>query len=738
LASKILNKTLQDLEFPLVLNKVATLCQTQMGKELASHLVPFTEKSLLVAALAQTHEYLASYENDNRLPSHFFENSDKEIHLLQIEDSYLDVKSFLKIAKLADATNEHLKFLKKYKEYYPNLFDFSKTLSCNTGISKIILAKISSFGTINDNASPLLKAIRKELSEVKGMISSSFNVVLSKANASGYLADIKESLLDNQRVLAVKSMYRKKVKGFLLGKSKTGTIVFIAPEATQKYTRQLQNLEFEEAEEIIAILKALTNELRPFVEDLEAYQNYLAHIDCVAAKARYAFNIKGILPTISDAKECYFKDAYHPLLFEQNNKKGIVTVPQSLKLDQRQHIIVISGPNAGGKSITLKTIGLLQAMFQSGLLVPVHRKSTFHIFDTILTDIGDNQSIENQLSTYSYRLKNMRQFLRKSNDNTLLLIDEFGTGSDPELGGALAEVFLEEFHAKNAFGVITTHYANLKVLADELQFAVNANMQFDERSLEPLYKLFVGQAGSSFTFEVAGKNGIPYSLINRAKKKVSGEKVRLDRSISKLQKERNKLQKNSENLEKEQVLAKEKGDLLATDQEKLHQKLVDFNVLYEENQKMLTYGRKTNELLNRFFQTKSKKKLTADFFNWVNVEQTKYVKKTTPTTKEKKTKATKQKTTKQQKAVKEKLKQTEKKVLEEVAVIKKSEAKKAKIRVQEKASYVFKPNDRVRLEDGTAIGTITKIEKKKVFINYGNFTTTAKISQIELVEKSKS
>ena len=201
--------------------------------------------------------------------------------------------------------------------------------------------------------------------------------------------------------------------------------------------------------------------------------------------------------------------------------------PSNLRAHKTQQIIVISGPNAGGKSITLKTIGLLQVMLQSGILIPVHEKSEVSVFDKILTDIGDNQSIENQLSTYSYRLKNMRNFLKRCNDNTLFLIDEFGTGSDPELGGALAEVFLEEFYEKGAFGIITTHYSNLKVLASELEHVTNANMQFDQRSLEPLFKLHTGQAGSSFTFEVAQKNGIPFSLINRAKKKVEREKIRL-------------------------------------------------------------------------------------------------------------------------------------------------------------------------------------------------------------------
>jgi len=418
----------------------------------------------------------------------------------------------------------------------------------------------------------------------------------------------------------------------------------------------------------------------------------------------------------------------------KNKAQQIDTVPQSITLHQQQQIIVISGPNAGGKSITLKTIGLLQVMLQSGLLIPVDEKSETYIFDTILTDIGDNQSIENQLSTYSYRLKNMRYFLRKCNKNTLFLIDEFGTGSDPELGGALAEIFLEEFYNKKAFGIITTHYANLKVLANELENVTNANMQFNERTLEPLYKLFIGQAGSSFTFEVAQKNGIPYSLINKAKKRVETEKVRLDKTISKLQKERNRLQKNSDNLEKQKSKGQEHIDSLLEKEQKIQDKLAGFQELYDNNQRMLTVGRKVNELLNHYFQTNNKKQLNTELQKWIAAEKTKHLKKNPPkpTTKAEKKTA---KVVAQKK--KESLQKVEKEVLQKVVEVRKEKKKEAAKVAKAKANYVFKVNDRVRLVDGNAVGTIDKIEKKNVFINYGLFTTKAKIEQLELVEKGK-
>ncbi|VAW17553.1 Recombination inhibitory protein MutS2, partial [hydrothermal vent metagenome] len=512
------------------------------------------------------------------------------------------------------------------------------------------------------------------------------------------------------------------------------SIVFIAPEATLQFSRELQNLIYEEHQEIVRILKELTNSLRVYISDLNGYQNYLTKLDVTAAKAMYAKKINGCLPKITLEKRIYLRDAYHPILLVKNKEQNLKTVPQTLELNKNQQIIVISGPNAGGKSIALKTIGLLQVMFQSGLLIPVQERSETFFFEKILTDIGDNQSIENQLSTYSYRLKNMRNFLRKCNNNTLFLIDEFGTGSDPELGGALAEIFLEEFYTKGAFGIITTHYANLKVLASELENVANANMQFNEKTLEPLYKLFIGQAGSSFTFEVAQKNGIPFSLINKAKKRVEGEKIRLDKTISKLQKERNKLQQTSEILEKVKSKAVEQTDSLTEKQQKVQEKLESFQELYDNNLKMLSLGRKVNELIHRYFQTNNKKQLTTDFNKWVAIEKTKHLKKNPP---KPKTKLQKKQVKEKKQQVEKKLKTTEVDVLTEVIKVRKIKKIAAAKIEKHKANYVFKAKDKVRIIGSNSCGTIDKIEKKNVFINYGIFTTKTTLDKLELVESIK-
>ena len=730
----ISEKALQDLEFTTVIQQVATFSISELGKKQVLETLPYSNKKRLLRELEFTNEYLSSFESDNRIPNHGFDNIYKQIKRLTIEDSYIETESFLKIATTSETIKELKKYFKKFNTYFPQLSILSEKVDFVQEIIDDIKKVISPYGEVVDNASPELRKIRRSISGLNGKIGQSFSSALSKAKASGYLDDIKESIIDNHRVLAVLAMYRKKVSGSLLGSSKSGNIVYIAPQATLTYQRELQNLEYEEKQEVIRILKTLSHKIRPYSTLLESHLDYLTHLDVISSKTKYAYSINGLLPKIDKNKRVYFKDAFHPILFVNNKEENLEVIPQTIELNEKQQIIVISGPNAGGKSITLKTIGLLQIMLQSGILIPVNEQSETTIFDTILTDIGDNQSIENQLSTYSYRLKNMRYFLRNCNENTLFLIDEFGTGSDPELGGALAEIFLEEFYHKKAFGIITTHYSNLKVLANELDYVTNANMQFNEQTLEPLYKLYLGQAGSSFTFEVAQKNGIPFSLINKAKKRVETEKIRLDKTISKLQKERNRLHKNSENLEKQKSKGLKHIESLQDKEEKIQAKLAGFQELYDKNQKMLSLGRKTNELFNKYLQTNNKKELTLNFNKWVADEKIKYAKKNPI---KPKTKSQKQQAKIVKKQLQEVIQKVENEVMKKVVEIRKVKHKEAEKLAKLKSEYIFKINDSVRLIDGNSVGTIEKIEKKKAFINYGNFTTEASLEKLELVEKSK-
>jgi len=716
-------KTLQDLEFSTVLQQVSDHCVTVLGHEKALQIAPFSTKELLLNNLNLTNEYLSTFYNDNHIPNHGFDAITKEIKLLRIENTYLEVHGLKKIVSISLTTNEIVTFLKKFEDYYPNLNEFASHIEVTKVIIEKVDAIVDRFGDIKDNASPLLFDLRQSINKVKGQINQSFATALNMYHGLEYLDDIRESVVDNRRVLAIKAMYRRKVKGSIMGSSKTGSIVYMEPETTLKYSRELNNLEFEEQEEVVRILKELTNFIRPFLPLLENYQEFLIAIDVISAKAKYARSMNAILPEISEDKTMYLRDAYHPLLYLNNEKKKAKTFPQTIELKQDSRIIVISGPNAGGKSITLKTVGLLQVMLQSGLLIPVHERSKVCLFDRILSDIGDNQSIENHLSTYSYRLKQMNYFLKKCNKNTLFLIDEFGTGSDPELGGALAEAFLEEFYHREAYGIITTHYSNLKILANELPFMLNANMLFDEKSLDPLYKLVIGQAGSSFTFEVAQKNGIPFGLINRAKKKIERSKVRFDATIAKLQKERSKLERTGESLKLNEKKKGQEADKLEEINAKVQKKLESYQELYDSNQRLIYLGQKVNDIAEKFFDNKQKKVLMDELFKLVQIENSKR----------------KKVTVKEKKVIKAKEVQVKQEVEKVVTVIreKKKEAKKKAIQAP-KSKVSLKIGDRVRMHDGRAVGSIDKIEKNKAVVNYGIFTTNISLEELELVEAKKN
>ena len=713
----ISKKTLEDLEYNIVIDNISNHSVTSIGKDIINSLKPETKIELIDFNLNLVSEYLSSLDNDNNFPNHGFESITKELKIIEIENSQLEIESFRKIKHVVESTLSHVKFLKKFKTYYKNIYSLVENLNLEKSIVTEINSVVDKFGFIKDNASSELLDIRKGINTTKSKIRQTFSSALSLYNNSGYLDEIKESTIDNRRVLAVKAMYRRKIKGQMMGSSKTGSIVYIEPQETLIQSRKLQDLLYDEDQEIKKILKELTAYLSPFVSTLSNYQKYLAHIDVIYSKAKYANEINAIKPNISSIKKVSIKDAFHPLLYLSNKKQKIKTFPQTIKMYKSNRIIVISGPNAGGKSITLKTIGLLQLMVQSGILIPVHPSSEISIFKNIISDIGDNQSIENQLSTYSYRLKNMNSFLRKCNSDTLFLIDEFGTGSDPELGGALAEIFLEVFYERESFGVITTHYSNLKLLADELPFMSNANMQFNDKTLEPTFSLITGQAGSSFTFEVAEKNGIPYSLINRAKKKIERGKVRFDATIAKLQKQRIQLDKTASSLKNEESRFKRENERLNITNDKIKSKLINYQELFDSNQRMIVVGNKLNDIAQRFFNDNKKRSLVSEVIKLVDSLNSKRKKKN---------------------FLKNKLEKNRKKrtaqILETELIDIRKEKKKNKSKVIIKKNKVeLRVGDKVRLEESRSIGTIDKIEKNKAIVNYGTFTTEVDLVRLDIV-----
>ena len=719
----ISKKTLQDLEFESVIQQVATHNVTSLGKIEILGTLPFSKREDVIEALQLTNEFVASFDNENRIPNHGFDAITAELKLIRIENNYLEIDGFRKIASICLTTNILLKFFKKFHEYYPLLHKVSLLLESNKEIPEAINSVVDKFGEIRNDASDTLYGLRKSIQAVRIKINTSFNSALSNYNSLDYLDDIRETVMENRRVLAVKAMYRRKVKGSILGASKTGSIVYIEPDTTQQHQRDLNNLTFEETEEIKRILLELTSFISGYGPLLEDFQLFLTKLDVIYAKAKYAKVIDAILPEVTEHQEIELVDAYHPLLLVAKKNEGITTFPQTITMTTESRIIVISGPNAGGKSITLKTVGLLQIMVQSGMLIPVHERSKLCLFDSILSDIGDNQSIENHLSTYSYRLKQMNYFLKKCNKHTLFLIDEFGTGSDPELGGALAETFLEVFYEREAFGIITTHYSNLKLLANELPHIQNANMLFDEKTLLPLYKLVIGQAGSSFTFEVAQKNGIPFSLINRSKKKIERGKIRFDKTISKLQKERSKLEKTERALKQNEIKKSLEADKLETTNAKAKKKLQSYQELFDSNQRLVYLGQKISDLGERYFDNNRKRELMNELFKLVQIDNSKRQKISL----------------KQKKILLAKEIELKKEVGQKVAVIrqqKKQQKEKAAL-IPPKPKRTLKIGDQVRLEDGRAVGTIDKLEKNKAVVNYGLFTTNVSVDRLEYVNSKK-
>ncbi|MBU4538552.1 MAG: DNA mismatch repair protein MutS [Weeksellaceae bacterium] len=709
---------LEELEFPDLLAEISPFAYSHKTAVKIAELRPFTidEAELSLKKVA---EFVSSFESGNAIPFNEYEDIEAELKLMLIENFRLDNPAFIKIKSLTEQIGKLQKFYPVYEDVFFNLNNDVRDLEFRKEIIDKIDKVFNRFGEVKSEASPILKTLRAEISHAKKAIQENFNRALTSLTNTDFLDDIRESIIDDQRVLAVKSAYKKRVLGRVLGLSKTGSITYIQPESVVKHQFKLREDIEEEKKEVDKILRKLTAEIAEFHPQLTEYQDYIFDLDLTRAKAKFAEKIGGILPKINRHKTLRLVNAFHPLLLIRNREEKKQIFSQTFTLTEHNRILCISGPNAGGKSITLKTVGLLQLMIQSGILVPVHPKSEMFFFGSIMTDIGDNQSIENHLSTYSSRLKKMARIIREADENTLLLIDEFGTGSDPELGGALAESFLEFFYNKKSFAIITTHYTNIKLVIEQLPNAQNAAMLFDEHSLEPLYKLEVGQAGSSFTFEVAAKNKIPAFIINSAKKKVEHDIVNLDKTIVKLQQEKFEVEKLKTNLTEQKESTQNKKENLEKLNEQLQQKLFNFQKLYEEEHRKLQFGNKIESFIDSYVKGKSRKLVVADFVKIL--EQEKFRKAGADRDENKKLQIVKRKITQQLKKVdvQEKIVETNEKL----------ETKR-----QNERSVWLKVGQRVRIAGSTSVGTIEKIDKnQKVTVNYGMFKTQISAEELERI-----
>ncbi len=599
--------TLKDLEFPAVREWLEQYAVGPTAKGWISELTPSQHFPSIEEKLKKVEELRSIKTEGRSFPALDFEELKAELKMLPIQNAVLSLEGYMRIARASELVNVLIIFFDKYKKEYPLLYQLIEEAYTTNEIVEAIHKVFDRNGQVKDDASKKLTEIRNQMKTVRNQINRNFEREMRKLAKENVLGDTREAFLNERRVLTVLSTHKRKISGSVLGSSKTGSLTFIEPQVNIPLNNELELLLDDERKEIYRILQALTKEIAGHFHLIKSYQRILTDLDFIHAKARLAIEMGGVLPGIKKETGMELIDALHPLLWRTNKALGKPVISQHLQLENDSRLLVISGPNAGGKSITLKTIGLLQLMLQSGLLVPVNPNSNMCFFQQILTDIGDNQSIENELSTYSYRLKRMHHFLEVINRRTLLLLDEFGTGSDPDLGGALAEVFFEEIYKKKAFGVLTTHYANIKLRADALPQAVNGCMLFNTETLEPLYQFSLGQPGSSFTFEVAQMNGIPLPLIEAAKQKMDTKKVKMDQLLSALQKEKNHLQRlNHAHIEAQEIAEKTRLNF-EEKAKRLEHKLRSQEQLSAEQNRSLIAGKKMLGFIERY-KTKTRKK----------------------------------------------------------------------------------------------------------------------------------
>ncbi len=543
--------TIHQLEFDKVKELLAAHCRTDFAKERSLDLRIHTKKEFIENDLQQAHEFKQLLQSGLHFPNDFTLNISRDLKLLGIPGASLSGEQFLLIRRLAENTNSIYRwFTNELRDTYPGLSRVIKDSYYEKNIKQLIDAVLDETGTVKDGASEELRDIRMKLYRKRNELRKLFDRIVSKMNKQGYLADIEESFMNGRRVLAVFAEQKRTVKGVLHGESDSRRTSFIEPEETTELNNDIFSLEYEETKEVYRILRQLTQQLSVYSPLLKSYHDMAGEFDFIRAKAKLAIDIGGHYPVLLDKGHINLIDAYHPLLLLYNQKQHKKTVPINLRLDQQNSILVISGPNAGGKTVTLKTVGLLQVMLQAGLLVSVSPDTEMGIFKQLMIHIGDTQSLEFELSTYSSHLKNMKHFIENANGKTLFFIDELGSGSDPNLGGAFAEVIMEELAFKHAFGIVTTHYLNLKVMANKVKGIINGAMQFDEVNLLPLYKLQIGKPGSSYTFSIAERIGLDKKLIDKARKLVDEEHFRLDKLLNRTEQDLQLIDKEKETLQK--------------------------------------------------------------------------------------------------------------------------------------------------------------------------------------------
>ena len=690
------SSAIQQLEFDKIKMLLSGHCRTEYARDKSENLRIHTRKEFIEPELQQAQEYKLFFKNHLHFPDDTVLNLNKELKLLGIEGSVLGGHQFLLIKKLAESIQQIFRWFDNDRRL---AFPFLAMVVRETYFEKTIIPLIDEVlnedGNVKDNASDELAEIRVRLYKKRNELRRLFDRIVSRLKKQGYLAEIEESFMNSRRVLAVFAEQKRMIKGILHGESDSRRTAFIEPEETTGLNNEIFSLENEEQKEVQRILRKLTADMRVYHSLLSIYHTVLGEYDFIRAKARLALEYNGNMPAVHDGAFLNLANAYHPLLFIYNAKQQKPTIPVSICLDDNNRILVISGPNAGGKTVTLKTAGLLQMMLQSGLLVSCSPESEFGIFKQLMIHIGDTQSLEFELSTYSSHLLNMKYFMENANGKTLFFIDELGSGSDPNLGGAFAEVIMEELAKKHSIGIVTTHYLNLKVMANKVQGIMNGAMAFDEKNLQPLYKLIVGKPGSSYTFSIAERIGLHPSIINKARKLVDENHFSLDKLLNRTEQDLQQVQAERKKL-----------DSLLKENEKLKEELehVITREKHQQQIELLKYQNKISEEKLAYLKD-MERKLKAIVMEWRKTEDKNSLVKMIQSLL---------------------FKQREKQVIER-------QQKKVDKKYIETTEPV-KEGDKVKMIANRQVGIVTKIRGKKAIVQVGAVPITVNATELVVVK----
>ena len=702
--------------FDKIRQLVSDRCLSPLGVEKVEEMAFSAHYDLIHKQLCQTHEFIRIIQEEDSFPCDHFFDVRSALKKIRIEGTYLLEKEVFDIRRSLETINEIVRFFtREESKQYPHLQELASDVSSFPQLTKQIDAIIDKFGKIKDNASPELSSIRRLLTQTVSGISKTLNSILRSAQSEGYVdKDVAPTMRDGRLVIPISPAYKRKLKGIVHDESATGKTVFIEPAEVVEANNRIRELESEEKREVVRILTAFTNQIRPEIPDILNSYQFLAEIDFIRAKALFGLDINAIFPVLENKQQVDWIRAIHPLLFLSHRKQNKTVVPLDIELSsfrgKDDRILIISGPNAGGKSVLLKTIGLLQYMLQSGMLIPLDERSRTGIFKDIFLDIGDEQSIENDLSTYSSHLTNMKYMVRNVNAQSLILIDEFGSGTEPQIGGAIAEALLHRFNEKQSFGVITTHYQNLKTYAEDHEGVVNGAMLYDRHQMQPLFKLSIGNPGSSFAVEIARKIGLPEDVIAEASEKVGQDYIDMDKYLQDIVRDKRYWESKRQNIRQQEKRLEELTDRYNQDLGKLEAQRKELmikakseaeHLLSEANARIENTIKEIKEAQAEKEKTKEIRKSLDDFKQSLETSQlpnpvTKNLSKGIP-----------------------------KKVVK----------KKAKPIVE--SFETITAGDTVRIKGQRTTGQVIEIKGKNVTVAFGSLKTSTKLDQLERVSNNQ-